>query len=197
MKKGFTIVELMAVAAILVILMSIVVVSASGAMKSSREKRAAAMQSALNQGLAAYYAQEGKWPSVIETKVDQIEDTYTFSATETDQIFREVVGKGFGKGSGIRSMLVDASALFVADANKIKNSGRGCMDNHKDQSESGYCGNQNCIRGIDFSEAVKKDSKYKIPFAQMAFGYPGKVNGRFRRFWIKYNSRTDSCTVTK
>lgn len=198
MKKGFTIVELMAVGAILAVLVSIVVVAANGAMKNAREKRATAMASALQQGINAYYAQEGKWPQAMESKIGSIDDdSYTFSQNETDEIFREVVGKGFGKGSGSRSALVDASALFVANASKLRNGGKGCYDNHADRTESDYCGNQNCVRGIDFTEAVKRGGKHKIPFAQMAFGYQGKVNGRFRRFWIKYNPKTDSVNVVK
>ena len=31
----------------------------------------------------------------------------------------------------------------------------------------------------------------------MAFGYAGPTYGKFCRFWIKYNSKTDSVTVTK
>ncbi len=188
----------MAVCAILAVLVSIVVVAASGAIKNSRDKRATAMASALQQGINAYYAQEGRWPQAMESKIGSIDDdSYTFTQHETDEIFREVVGKGFGKGSGSRSALVDASALFVANASELKNNGKGCNDNHSDRTESDYCGNQNCARGVDFIEAVKRGGKHKIPFAQMAFGYQGRVNGRFRRFWIKYNPKTDSVSVSK
>lgn len=188
----------MAVAAILAVLVSIVVVAASGAIKNSREKRASAMATALEQGIAAYYAQEGRWPQVMESKIGSIdEEKYTFNHGETDAIFREVVGKGFGKGSGSRSMLVDASALFVANSSRLGNGGWGCNDNHSDRTSSGYCGNQNCVAGVDFTEAVKRGGKNRIPFAQMAFGYQGRVNGRFRRFRIIYNSKTDSVEVSK
>ena len=63
MKKGFTIVELLVVIGVLAVLMTIVVVAASGVQKGGREKRASAMRSALEQAIAAYYAQEGKWPA--------------------------------------------------------------------------------------------------------------------------------------
>ena len=56
-KRGFTIIELMLVVGILAILITIVVVAASGVQKASREKRAIAMASALEQALGAYYAQ--------------------------------------------------------------------------------------------------------------------------------------------
>ena len=196
MKKGFTIVELMAVTAIIAVLTSIVVVAARGSIRSSREKRATAMAKALQQGIAAFYAQEGKGPQAVESKMSSIKESYKFTADETDSIFQEVVGKGFGKGGGSRSVLVDASALFVANRSNLKNGGKGCFDNHANRSKDNYCGNQNCSRGIDFSEAVKQGGKHRIPFAQMAFGYPGKINGRFRRFWIIYNARTDSVDVS-
>lgn len=198
LKKGFTIIELMVVIAILGVLMTIIVIAAGGVQKAGREKRATAMCSALQQAISAYYAQEGRWPSAIETKASNMADeTYTFDASTTDEIFREVVGKGFGKGSGARSMLVDATALFVARTSALKDGGKGCRDNHTDRTKSNYCGGQGCVAGIDFSEAIKKGSKSRIPLAQMSFGYPGKEYGRFCRFWITYNGKTDTVTVSK
>ena len=198
MRKGFTIVELLVVIGVLAVLMTIVVVAASGVQKGGREKRASAMRSALEQAIAAYYAQEGKWPATIENKTSGMtEEKYTFNASETDQIFREVVGKAYGKGTGARSLLVDASALFVARTSNLKDGGKGCHDNHTDRTLGNFCGNQGCVRGVDFSEAVKKDGKSHIPLSQMSFGYAGKEYGRFCRFWITYNGKTDSVTVSK
>lgn len=201
MKKGFTIVELMTVGGILAVLLSIVVVAAGGAMKNAREKRATAMASSLQQGINAFYAQEGKWPQAIESRIrslsDNDGDVVHFRAKEVDEILREVVGKGFGKSGGMRSMLVDASALFVARASDLKNGGNGCNDNHADKTKNDFCGNQRCVRGVDFSEAVKRGSKQHILFDQMAFGYQGRENGRFRRFWVSYNVKTDSVSVSK
>ena len=93
MKKGFTIVELLVVIGVLAVLMTIVVVAASGVQKGGREKRASAMRSALEQAIAAYYAQEGKWPAAIENQTSSMTDEkYTFDASATDAIFRETVG---------------------------------------------------------------------------------------------------------
>ena len=198
MKKGFTIVELLVVIGVLAVLMTIVVVAASGVQKGGREKRASAMRSALEQAIAAHYAQEGKWPAAIENQTSSMTDEkYTFDASATDAIFREIVGKAYGKGTGARSLLVDASALFVARTSSLKDGGKGCHDNHTDRTQKNFCGNQGCVRGIDFSEAVKKGGKHHIPLSQMSFGYPGKEYGRFCRFWITYNGKTDTVTVSK
>lgn len=196
-RRGFTLVELMAVVAIIAILVTVVMVSAAGAIRQSRVRRAEAMRVALEQSISAYYAQTGKWPGPIESVAqDGREENHTFSAAETDKIFQEVVGKGFGK-SGSRSILVDASALFVADAGKLSNGGRGCSDNHADRRAGDYCGDKGCIPGRDFTSAVNRNRKGAIPFSSLAFGYQGTECGKFRRFWITYHSKTDSVTVSR
>lgn len=173
MRKAFTIVEMMAVIGIIAVLATIITTAASGAIKSGRQKRAVVMQTALAQAVSAYYAQEGEWPSLIENVDTDGIDSYDFTGTKADQIFREVVGKGFGK-SGKKAMLIDASGLFVC--------------------ESGSAGSGRAY-GIDFTAATAKGAKRKIPLSQMAFGFQDPESGRFRRFSITYNCRTDSVTV--
>lgn len=193
--RGFTIVELLVVISIIAILSTIVVIAAGGALKQSRSRRADAMRIALEQAVSAYYAQVGKWPDVIEQKAEAMdEETYTFSPSETDAIFQKVVGKAYGK-DGPRSVLVDASALFVANATKLGNNHRGCSDNHTDRRKAGYCGDQRCIGGCDFTLAANRNAKNYVNFSNMAFGYAGKENGKFCRYWIEYNSKTDSVRV--
>ena len=193
--RGFTIIELLVVISIIAVLSTIVVIAAQGAIKQSRSRRAAAMRVALEQAVSSYYAQTGKWPDVIERKAEQMdEESYTFSPSETDAIFQKVVGKAFGK-DGTRSILVDSSALFVANATKLHNDHKGCFDNHGDRRASNYCGNKGCINGCDFMLAANRNSKSYINFSNMAFGYAGPENGKFCRFWITYNAKTDSVTV--
>lgn len=179
MKKGFTIVELLAVIGVLATLVTIVVSAAGGAMKNARDQRAETMRVALEQAIGAYHAQdtEGSWPGKIEQHVDDAEDTVTFTGTDADEIFQEVVGAGFGKSkSGKRTTLIDASALLVCDASKA---------NGKNPA------------GIEFPVAANRNSKHNIPFASMAFGYPEREKGYFRRYKVIYSTKTDSVSVQK
>ena len=193
--RAFTIVELLVVVAIIGVLLGIVTTAATSSVRNARTRRADAMANALQQAISAYYAQEGRWPVAIESKSKSMgENTkYTFSGNEADQILREIVKKSVGAAAS--RPLIDASALFVVDAGKLKND--GCFDNHSDRQLTSYCGDQHCINGVDFSLAVAKGSKASIPLGSMAFGWQGKRYGKFCRFWITYNSQTDSVSVSR
>ena len=196
MRRGFTIVELLMVIAIISVLSTIIIIATAGALKHARANRANAMRVALEQAVNAYYAQVGEWPKGIETKAENAtEDICTFSAGETDEILREVVGKAFGKGSGPRSQLIDASALFVANAGRLGNGGKGCFDNHADRRAGNFCGDKRCVNGIDFTLAANRNGKGYVNFSSMAFGYAGPENGKFCRFWIEYNTKSDAVSV--
>lgn len=200
MRRGFTLVEMLIVIAVIGVLGGIITTAAVGAIKNGRSKRADAMCVALEQGIAAYYAQEGKWPDRIESAASNMDsDTYTFNPDETDEIFQDVVGCGFGKGHAKhKAMLVDATALFVCDRTSVGNDRRGCYDNHTNKkSTATYCAGKGCRNGIDFAEATRKGGKVHIPFSQMAFGFQGPENGKFCRFWITYNGQSDSVKVSR
>lgn len=172
-RSGFTIVELLAVIGVVAVLISIIASVATNSIRAGRTKRANVMCSSLQQAIAAYYAEEGKWPSLIESANTDGEDTVKFEGTQADQIFQEVVGKGFGK-SGKKSMLVDASGLFVCESTAANNPR---------------------ARGYNFSEVTGSSAKHRIGLKQMAFGYQDAGSGCFRRFRVIYNCRTDSVTV--
>ena len=195
--SAFTIVELLVVVAIIGILLGIVVTAVTGSMKTARRNRADAMCSALEQAIATYHVQEGKWPGAIEIKAGHISDKpkYTFTANEGDVILSEIVDRSVGENAS--RPLIDVSALFVADKGRVR--GDGCFDNHGDKAQnsgrkSSYCGDQHCIAGMNYTEAVRGG---KLSKGNMAYGWQGVKNGKFCRFWITYNAMTDSVSVSR
>ena len=194
-RRAFTIIELLVVISIIGILLGIVTTAVTSSVKNARVRRADAMCKALEQAISAYYAQEGRWPNAIESKAGNMgnKSKYTFTGKEADSIFQEIVRNSVGASAS--RPLVDASALFVANSSSLR--GDGCFDNHSDSTLSSYCGNDKCINGLDFSIAANKNSKTSMSVNQMAFGWQGRQNGKFCRFWITYNALTDSVSVSR
>lgn len=173
-RRGFTLVELMTVIAIMAILSGILLNVAIGAIRSSRVKRTEAMRVMLESAIATYYAQEGKWPAEIETKAQNSE-----SAVLTDdaaqKVFREIVRISAGQ-KGNSNPLVDPNGLFVARS--------GVKDG------KGY--------GLTYPDARAGDGsrRQKIGIDQMVFGYQGKKTGKFRRLRIIYHAQSDTVEVS-
>ena len=195
--SAFTIVELLVVVAIIGVLLGIVTTAVTGSMKTARRRRADAMCKAFEQAISTYRVQEGKWPVVIETRANNIGDKpkYTFTADEGDGIWDEIIDKSVGENAS--RPLIDVAALFVADKGRVR--GDGCFDNHSDKTsgsgkKSSYCGDQHCISGIGYMEAVRRGKPGR---GNMVFGWQGVQNGKFCRFWVTYNAMTDSVKVSR
>lgn len=191
MKKGFTIVELLAVVAVLGILMGIVGFAVGGLIKNSRVNKADAIRSNMESAINNYRAQHNQWPDAIESLADSSEESIiTLSASAADAMFQELVTETLENN---KSYVPSCEMLFVGPAGA-----EGCTDNHTDSSAAGYCGNKNCPRGIDFNIAYRGDDHIQArSISSMSFGYPGYEEGRFRRFTITYNRDADKVTVSK
>ena len=178
MKKGFTIVELLVVIAIIGVMTGIVTTAASSAVKNSRERRCTALCTLVQSGLAAYYAQNDKWPINLPTARSNMEGTdrqndptkIVLSGSEVRTCVRELVEET-RKGQPV----LDVSGLFVS-------------------RQEGRFG-QNCY-GLDFMNAIHgtRRSSQKMKLNEMYFGYPNS-NGKFRHFKIVYSIPSDSMSV--
>lgn len=179
MKKGFTIVELLMVIGIIGVLLGIVTTAASSSVKMARARKAEALCSLVQTGLATYYAQKGKWPISFEGKSGNTGDGYGGTAADkyelTGSEVRECVN-ALVEETRKKNPVIDVSGLFVSRAD----------------------GEANCrAAGLDFMQAIhgtRKSSK-KMKVAEMYFGYPTTEKGWFRRFRMQYSFPSDTMKV--
>ena len=196
-RSGFTIVEMLVVVAVLAILMGLVGTAATAAIRNSRVKRTDAMKRAWQGAITSYYAQKGEWPGALETIAKSSNKTMVdLDDGELNSVFQEIVKESIDKANP----LIDVSALYVCRNSSVK----GCNDLHGDNrphneldehpasgcSKKHACVGQ-CLQGMDFTEARARN----LSTSSLAFGYPGKRYGKFRRYYIRYNTQTDSVMV--
>lgn len=185
-RRAFTLVELMMVVVILSVLLTIVFSSVKNSLQGARSRRASALCSAVETGLATYYAQKDEWPDPLGAKVangslrqsndeganNQTDsDRYVLEASEVRQMVKALVDE-----AKLGNPLMDISGLFVS----------------RDPGERGSKG-----FGLDFFDAVHgtKQSHTRMSTSEMYFGYPDPATGRFRRFKMVYSIPTDKLTV--
>lgn len=187
MKRGFTIVELMMVIGIISVLITLITTAASQSVKAGRERRAQALCSVVQTGLATYYAQKAKWPEPLGGKVENGSlkqgndegksgttdaDKYVLSGSEVKQMVLALVNE-----TKAGNPIIDVSGLFVS-----RTSG--------EPGTKGY--------GLDFMSAVRgtKKSPKKMMSSEMYFGYQEKEHGWFRRFKMVYSIPSDQLSVS-
>ena len=187
MKRGFTIIELMMVIGIITILTGIVFTAANNSVKSGRTARAKALCTAVQSGLATYYAQYEKWPGALGNKIEsgsirvrannegvnrqRDDDKYVLEADEVRECVKALVDEA-KQGNPV----VDVSGLFVS-------------------RHPGKPGDRDY--GMDFMSAIRgtKRSKVKMKTSEMYFGYQDPETGNFRRFKMVYSIPTDQLSV--
>ena len=186
MKRGFTIIELVMVIAIMGILLGIVTTAASGAIRQARVRKAEACCRVVQAAFETYYAQKGEWPGGIESKItgDQANsegregyadtDVYVLDPGDVDDMMRDIL-REYKNGNPC----LDISGLFVS-------------------RYDGRAGTRHL--GLDFMTAIrgpKQDANgQKMTTAQMHFGYPESSHGYFRHFKVVYSKPTDQMKVS-
>lgn len=186
-KRGFTIIELMLVIAIIAVLMTIVVSAAKGAIVASRQRRAESLASIIRTGISAYRSQMDKWPEPLGGRVaannfsgchqrrkgwmgEVIPNLKVLPMEESHQVIRELVRQAHDGNP-----VVDISGLYVS-----RSKGRKSDRDH----------------GMDFLDAIRgtKQSRKKMKMNEMNFGFPD-ADGYFRYFAITYDTATDDIGV--
>lgn len=188
-RRGFTILELAVVVAIIGVLLGVVTTAAGSAIRQARYRKAEALCACVKAGLETYYAQKDKWPDPLGSKVESGSlgsrsneegvnnysdaNLYVLTGSEVRQMVKALVDEA-KKGNP----LMDISGLYVS----------------RDSGEAGRKG-----YGLDFLNAIRgtRKSARKMSTGEMYFGYPEKEHGYFRRFKIVYSIPTDSIKVSQ
>ena len=175
MKRGFTLVELMMVVAILAVLLGIVTTAATASIRQSRERQAQAMKQTLQNGIATYKVRKDKWPSKLEDWAKrQNENTLGYlSNSDYDNVMHELLKASYGKSA--KSRVMDPVGLMVIASAEAD-------------------GKFNCM---DYRSVTTKNNKYakRMEPNEMTVVYPKKETGKAYRFVIEYNTESDEVTV--
>ena len=186
MRRGFTIIELMMVLAIIGILLGIVTTAAAGSIRQARQRKADACCKVVQAGFETYYSQKGEWPGGIDAKIkgdkannegknyNSDADIYVLEPSDVDDMMRDIL-KEYKKGNPC----LDVSGLFVS-------------------RHTGEAGSHNL--GLDFMTAIHGTKKEKrgqrMTSSEMHFGYPESDHGYFRHFKVTYSKPTDQMKVS-
>ena len=175
MKRGFTIIELLMVVAILAVLLGIVTTAATASIRQARERRTQAMKQTLQNGIAAYRVRKDKWPEKLEKWADQEHDGTLgyLSRSDYDKVIQEILRVSTGRNA--KNRVLDPVGLAVIPASE--SDGKiGCMD---------------------FRTVTTKNNKHakRMEYNEMTVVYPRTDTGRAYRYVIEYNAESDEVTV--
>ena len=175
MKRGFTIVELLMVVAILAVLLGIVTTAATASIRQSRKRQTEAMKQTLQNGIAAYKVRRDRWPGTLENwAARQTDDTLGYLGNnDYDSVMHELLKASSGKMA--KSRVMDPVGLSVIPS-------------------SGLDGKLDCL---DYRAVTTKNNKHakKMEPNEMTVVYPRTNDGKACRFVIEYNTESDEVTV--
>ena len=175
MKKGFTIIELMVVIAILAVLLGIITTAATASIHQARERRTQAIKQTLQNGIAAYRARKDEWPGKLENWAEQQnKGTVGFlSNGDYDRVMQVLLKASAGKSP--KNRVMDPVGLLVMSASM----------------EDGKTG------GMDYRAVATKNHKYakRMSSNEMTVIYQKRDTGNSYRFVIEYNTESDEPTV--
>ena len=202
-KRGFTIVEMLMVIAVLAVLTGIVATAATSAIHKSRVRKNEALRIALQTGIATFYQQEGYWPpnkngklqdwanngldkSARDRKWSDGEGVACLEPDEYDDLMRELVKNCLNTQ---KTPVMDVSGLTTTRASAVKSAKK-----EPDNDENSRCYGEEVRSWVAKQRA--KDTRGSTPkSSEMTFGYSNSEKGYFRRFIIYYNANSDSVTV--
>lgn len=177
MKKGFTIIELLMVIAILAVLLGIVTTAATASIRQSRERQTQAIKQTLQNGIAAYKVRKGEWPGQLEKWAEQGHEgdgTIGYlKKNDYDGVVKELLRVSTGKYA--KNRVLDPVGLTIIPSDK---------DDGK-------------IDCMDFRTASTKNNKHAkyMEWHEMTVVYPKADNGKAYRYVIEYNTESDAVTV--
>ena len=173
-KRGFTLIELMIVIAILAVLLGIITTAAMGSIRKARERRTQAMMQSLQNGIAAYRGRMDKWPGKLEDLAKDLPENttaYQLKDDEYDNVMQELLRVSGGKDA--RNRVLDPAGLLVMRVGST--------------------------RAGEYRELVKKNGKYgkRVSLKEMTVVYTSSDDGKAKRYHIIYHTESDSVTVTR
>ena len=99
-KKGFTIIELLMVVAIMATLLGIITTAVFSSLRQARDRRAEAMRQTIQNGIAAYRQLKDKWPGELETLAGNPPESrgtvITLNTGEYDSVVQELLKVSVG-----------------------------------------------------------------------------------------------------
>ena len=177
-KKGFTIIELLMVVAIMATLLGIITTAVFSSLRQARDRRAEAMRQTIQNGIAAYRQLKDKWPGMLETLAGNPPESrgtvITLNTGEYDSVVQELLKVSVGKT--VKNRVMDPVGLLIMQ--------RG--------------GKEGSSSAVEFRAAAQKNGPYakRMSTGEMTLVYQGG-NGKAYRYKIDYNTEADSVTVRK